>query len=447
MAHQPQGEGEAEGEGRGEGQGEWQGGRWGRERIGWKGRITEEDGTAPAVSAVAAAPAAPAANAESLRNVAVIPLVFGNVRRFDPLKPVTHAQAAAALTFGRTYERVAEAAVQVEVAEARKDADVARLEAESARREATRLAEEMVRVQGEEKEGRRREREERERVEREKEALREEVERLRAEIGRFSSGGGVGAGGEAGEEEGAIGADLGAASSLPLPAAADVPHAATDHEAFEEERRARGSEVAGEGEGGAGREGEAGGGVASVGASSPSGVVGAGGTGGSIQAPATLPPGWWADVVQQRAQEARHGVARQLHRIKSDLIHAAEHSAGVASSLAASVADGSLQRSVREKAGEASRKVQELHDVDMERVAGGLKEGARMVREEVAGEVARVVGGVREEASRMVRVGKGVMDRGVREIREKAGYRWAAGREGNQGCASAAGSTAGIKKQ
>ncbi|CAI5990026.1 unnamed protein product [Closterium sp. NIES-64] len=277
---------------------------------------------------------------KSATNAAVIPLVFGNVRRFDPLKPVTHAQAAAALTFGRTYETVNEAAVRVEVAEARKEADVARQEAESAKREAAQLAEEMERAAG----------------------------------------------------------------------------------------------------GGASVEGSA-----SYGTEE-----------GSIQEPAILPPGWWAELIQQRAEEAKHGAAKNLVKIK-------ERSADVASSLAASVADGSLQRSLSKRAEEAARKVRGLQGAD-------LKEGARMVREQVGGEVGRRIEGVREvgermvsmgreEASRMVRVGKGVMDSGVREIREKAGYRWAAGRaagkagsRGSVGSATAAAGAAGaagggVKKQ
>ncbi|CAI5535580.1 unnamed protein product [Closterium sp. Naga37s-1] len=253
---------------------------------------------------------------KSATNAAVIPLVFGNVRRFDPLKPVTHAQAAAALTFGRTYETVNEAAVRVEVAEARKEADVARQEA----------------------------------------------------------------------DEGEVGG------------------------------------------GGAGVEGSASDGMEEC----------------SIQEPTILPPGWWADLIQQRAGEAKHGAAKNLVKIK-------ERSADVASSLAASVADGSLQRSLSKRAEEAARKVRELQDAD-------LKEGARMVREQVGGEVARRIEGVREvgermvsmgreEAGRMVRVGRGVMDRGVREIREKAGYRWAAGKGGSKGSVgSAAAAAAGVKK-
>ncbi|CAI5508251.1 unnamed protein product, partial [Closterium sp. Naga37s-1] len=358
---------------------------------------------------------------KSATNAAVIPLVFGNVRRFDPLKPVTHAQAAAALTFGRTYETVNEAAVRVEVAEARKEADVARQEAESARKEAARLAEEMEKVRVEEVESVRREREERESVERERESLREDVERLRSEIvrvGRVSSSGG--------DRDGGVEGKLSVASG-----------------GLEGEETEEASGVAGEGEQGFGSEREAGGG----GGASVEGSASDGTEEGSIQEPTILPPGWWADLIQQRAGEAKHGAAKNLVKIK-------ERSADVASSLAASVADGSLQRSLSKRAEEAARKVRELQDAD-------LKEGARMVREQVGGEVARRIEGVREvgermvsmgreEAGRMVRVGRGVMDRGVREIREKAGYRWAAGKGGSKGsvgsAAAAAAAAAGVKK-
>ncbi|CAI5981618.1 unnamed protein product [Closterium sp. NIES-65] len=244
------------------------------------------------------------------------------------ISPAAQRAAAAALTFGRTYETVNEAAVRVEVAEARKEADVARQEA----------------------------------------------------------------------DEGEVGG------------------------------------------GGAGVEGSASDGTEEC----------------SIQEPAILPPGWWAELIQQRAEEAKHGAAKNLVKIK-------ERSADVASSLAASVADGSLQRSLSKRAEEAARKVRGLQGAD-------LKEGARMVREQVGGEVGRRIEGVREvgermvsmgreEASRMVRVGKGVMDSGVREIREKAGYRWAAGRaagkagsRGSVGSATAAAGAAGaagggVKKQ
>ncbi|CAI5464002.1 unnamed protein product [Closterium sp. Yama58-4] len=104
--------------------------------------------------------------------------------------------------------------------------------------------------------------------------------------------------------------------------------------------------------------------------------------------PAILPPGWWADLIQQRAEEAKHGAAKNLIRIK-------ERSADVASSLAGSVADGSLQRLVVEKAEEAARKVQKLQDMGFERAAGELKEGARMVRQLMGGEVARRIEGLR----------------------------------------------------
>ncbi|CAI6009015.1 unnamed protein product [Closterium sp. NIES-65] len=358
---------------------------------------------------------------KSATNAAVIPLVFGNVRRFDPLKPVTHAQAAAALTFGRTYETVNEAAVRVEVAEARKEADVARQEAESAKREAAQLAEEMERVRREEEEGVRREREERECVERERDSLREEVERFRAEAGRYSSSGDDEGGGKVSTASGGL----------------------------EGEETEGASGVAGEGEQGFGSKREAGGG----GGAGVEGSASDGTEEGSIQEPAILPPGWWAELIQQRAEEAKHGAAKNLVKIK-------ERSADVASSLAASVADGSLQRSLSKRAEEAARKVRGLQGAD-------LKEGARMVREQVGGEVARRIEGVREvgermvsmgreEASRMVRVGKGVMDRGVREIREKAGYRWAAGRaagkagsRGSVGSATAAAGAGGggVKKQ
>ncbi|CAI6005381.1 unnamed protein product [Closterium sp. NIES-64] len=358
---------------------------------------------------------------KSATNAAVIPLVFGNVRRFDPLKPVTHAQAAAALTFGRTYETVNEAAVRVEVAEARKEADVARQEAESAKWEAAQLAEEMERVRREEEEGVRREREERECVERERDSLREEVERFRAEAGRYSSSGDDEGGGKVSTASGGL----------------------------EGEETEGASGVAGEGEQGFGSKREAGGG----GGAGVEGSASDGTEEGSIQEPAILPPGWWAELIQQRAEEAKHGAAKNLVKIK-------ERSADVASSLAASVADGSLQRSLSKRAEEAARKVRGLQGAD-------LKEGARMVREQVGGEVARRIEGVREvgermvsmgreEASRMVRVGKGVMDRGVREIREKAGYRWAAGRaagkagsRGSVGSATAAAGAGGggVKKQ
>ncbi|CAI5511003.1 unnamed protein product [Closterium sp. Naga37s-1] len=391
MDHQPEGEGEGEGWGDGRG-------KAGGKGLGEGPR--EGQGSGQVIKSAA--------------NAAVIPLVFGNVRRFDPLKPVTHAQAAAALTFGRTYETVNEAAVRVEVAEARKEADVARQEAESARREAARLAEEIEKVRVEEEESVRREREERESVEKERESLRDEVERLRAEIVGFSSGGDGGGEGEmSGASGGLEGGEEEEASGV----------ARAGEEAFVSGLEARG--------GGASVEGSASDGTEE----------------GSVQEPAILPPGWWADLIQQRAEEATHGAAKNLVKIK-------ERSTDVASSLAASVADGSLQRSMRERAEEAARKVQELRDAD-------LKEGARMVREQVGGEVARRIEGVREvgermvamgreEAGRMVRVGKGVMDRGVREIREKAGYRWAAGKKGSSGsigsAVAAAGAGGGVKK-